>query len=170
MHATSRPARSAAPRHPLLALAGWLLLTFAAAVAGGAASRAAPTFYAALARPDWAPPAALFGPVWSLLYTLMGVAAWLAWRAGAPRRVLALYVVQLVLNALWSTLFFAMHRGAAAFVDILVLIALVVATLVGFWRARPLAGALLLPYLGWISFAAALNLAVWRLNPSLLGA
>ena len=169
MRAAADPSRPTATRRPLLALAGWLLLTFVAAAAGAAASRDAGTFYAALERPPWAPPAALFGPVWTLLYALMGVAAWLAWRAGASRRVLALYVVQLVLNAAWSVLFFAMHRGAAAFVDILLLIALVLATLVGFWRARPLAGVLLLPYLGWITFAAALNLAVWQLNPALLG-
>jgi tryptophan-rich sensory protein len=108
--------------------------------------------------------------VWSVLYTLMGIAAWLAWRAGATRGLLALYVVQLVANALWSWLFFGVHRGGAAFVDILVLIVLVVATLVGFWRVRTLAGVLLLlPYLGWIGFASALNFAVWRLNPQLLG-
>jgi len=162
--------RAPAPaRQPLLALAGWLLLTFLAAAAGAAASRDSAGFYAALLRPDWAPPAGVFGPVWSLLYTLMGVAAWLAWRAGASRRTLALYVAQLIVNALWSVLFFGLHRGALALADIVVLIALVVATLRGFWQARPLAGRLLLPYLAWIVFAAALNAAVWRLNPQLLG-
>jgi tryptophan-rich sensory protein len=163
------PAQPPRAQHPWLALAGWLLLTFAGAAAGAAASRDAAGFYASLVRPEWAPPAMLFGPVWSVLYTLMGIAAWLAWRAGASRGTLALYVVQLVLNALWSALFFGAHRGALAFVDILALIVLVVATIRGFWRVRPAAGALLLPYLAWISFAAVLNYAVWQLNPQLLG-
>jgi tryptophan-rich sensory protein len=156
-------------RHPILGLLGWLALTFLAAAAGAAASMDAGPYYASLVRPEWAPPSTVFGPVWTVLYALMGLAAWLAWRAGAPRRALVLYVVQLVVNALWSWLFFSQHRGGAAFADILLLIALVLATLVMFRRARPLAGALLLPYLAWITFAAALNLAVWRLNPQLLG-
>jgi tryptophan-rich sensory protein len=160
---------TARARHPLLGLIGWMLLTYAAAAAGAAASRDAAPFYAALLRPGWAPPPTVFGPVWSVLYTLMGIAAWLAWRAGASRGVLALYVVQLLLNTLWSWLFFGVHRGGLAFVDILLLDALIVATIVAFWRVRPLAGALLLPYLGWVSFAAVLNHAVWRLNPQLLG-
>ena len=155
--------------HPVAGLIGWLALTFLAAAAGAAASMDAAPFYASLARPGWAPPSTVFGPVWTVLYVLMGIAAWLAWRAGASRGTLVLYVVQLVLNALWSVLFFGLHRGGAAFADILVLIVLVIATLIGFWRVRPLAGALLLPYLGWIAFASALNFAVWRLNPQLLG-
>jgi tryptophan-rich sensory protein len=153
----------------VLALIGWLVVTYVAAAAGALASRDAAPFYSALLRPGWAPPPTVFGPVWSLLYTLMGIAAWLAWRAGASRGVLGLYLLQLALNALWSWLFFGVHRGAAAFADIVVLAVFIVATLAGFWRVRPLAGALLLPYLGWVLFAAALNHAVWRLNPLLLG-
>ena len=134
-----------------------------------AASMDAAPFYTSLARPGWAPPPDVFGPVWTVLYTLMGIAAWLAWKRGAPRGVLVLYVVQLVLNALWSVLFFGRHQGALAFVDIILLLLLILATLAGFWRVRPLAGVLLLPYLAWVGFATALTWSVWHLNPQVLG-
>lgn len=153
-------------------LLGWLLLSFAAAAIGAVASVQAATFYQHLAQPSWAPPSSVFGPVWSVLYALMGIAAWLVWREGGGRRhrgVLGLFVIQLFVNALWSWLFFAWHHGALAFVDIVLLWLLIVATLAGFWRVRPLAGALLLPYLCWVSFASALNFAVWHLNPLILG-
>jgi tryptophan-rich sensory protein len=153
-------------------LPGWLVLCFAAAAIGAFASMDAAPFYAQLARPAWAPPASVFGPVWGVLYLSMGIAAWLAWRPGGfagARGALALFVVQLALNASWSWLFFAWHRGALAFVDIVALILVVAATCAGFWRVRPLAGALLLPYLAWLAFAAALNFVVWRLNPAVLG-
>jgi tryptophan-rich sensory protein len=156
----------------LLGLVAWLALSFFAAAVGGLASVDAPTFYGQLVRPSWAPPGWLFGPVWSVLYLLMGVAAWLVWsRAGfaAARAALILFVIQLVANALWSWLFFVWHLGAAAFVEVLVLWLLIVATIGAFWRVRRLAAVLLLPYLGWVSFAAALTFAVWRRNPGLLG-
>ncbi|NLD56212.1 MAG: tryptophan-rich sensory protein [Burkholderiaceae bacterium] len=124
------------------------------------------------ARPEWAPPSSVFGPVWTVLYALMGIAAWLVWRerhTPGSRRALLLFGAQLVLNTLWSWLIFAWHQGGLAFLDIVVLWLLIVLTIVDFWRIRPLAGALLLPYLAWVTYAAALNLAVWRLNPQLLG-
>ena len=153
-------------------LMGWLALSFAAAAIGAVASRGAPDFYASLVRPDWSPPASVFGPVWTMLYALMAIAAWLVWREGdfaRNRAALALFVMQLLVNALWSWLFFAWHRGALAFADIVLLWVLIVATVAAFWRIKPLAGALLLPYLAWVSFAAALNFSVWRMNPQLLG-
>lgn len=153
-------------------LVGWIIVVFIAAAIGAAASIQAGSFYTQLDRPDWAPPAAVFGPVWTALYALMGAAAWLVWRVGgfrAARSALTLFLVQLALNALWSWLFFGWHRGALAFADILLLWALIVATVIAFWRIRPLAGALLVPYLLWVSFAAALNYAVWQLNPQVLG-
>lgn len=153
-------------------LVAWLLVVFMVAAIGAAASVQAGPFYAQLVRPGWAPPASVFGPVWSLLYALMGISAWLVWRNGgfrAARAALGLFLLQLAVNALWSWLFFAWHQGAAAFIDIVALLALLVATLVSFWRIRPLAGALLVPYLLWVGFATALNYAVWRLNPQLLG-
>lgn len=158
--------------HPYWGLAGWLLATFAAAALGSVASVQAAAFYAQLAQPAWAPPAAVFGPVWSVLYLLMALAAWSVWRArgfSGARIALLLYLVQLVVNALWSWLFFAWHRGDLALADIALLWSLVTATVIAFWRIRPWAGALLVPYLLWIMFAAALNYHVWRLNPLALG-
>src|SRR5690606_36483937 len=114
-------------------------------------------FYGRLALPDWAPPASVFGPAWTLLYVLMALAAWMVWRRAGwsgARGALSLYLVQLLLNALWSWLFFAWRLGGAAFVEVLVMWLAIAATLLAFWRVRPLAGALLLPYLGWVTFAA----------------
>jgi len=155
-----------------LGLIGWLVTSFAASAVGALASIQAKSFYGQLAQPTWAPPPSLFGPVWSLLYAMMAIAAWLVWRCGgfrANRIALSLFLVQLVLNALWSWLFFAWHLGASAFADIVILWVVIVATLVSFWRVRPLAGALLIPYLLWVSFASALNYSVWQLNPQVLG-
>lgn len=152
-------------------LLAWLAITFVAAAAGAVASMDAQAFYAQLAKPDWAPPAAVFGPVWALLYFLMALAAWLVWRQRHGHDVLvalALYLVQLGANALWSWFFFAWHKGALAFNDVILLLALVAATAAAFWRVRPLAGLLLLPYLAWVAFASALTWAVWQRNPGLL--
>ncbi|PWB39387.1 MAG: sensory protein [Rhodocyclales bacterium] len=155
-----------------LGLAGWLALAFAAAAIGAVASVGAKTFYAELVRPAWAPPGWLFGPVWTALYALMGVSAWLVWRergfAGA-RAALALFIVQLAVNALWSWLFFAWRLGGPAFAEVLLLWCLIVATVIAFRRIKPLAAVLLLPYLAWVTFASTLTHAVWRLNPALLG-
>jgi benzodiazapine receptor len=157
--------------NPWLALAGWLLLTGAAGALGAVASVDAREFHATLTQPSWAPPAAVFGPVWTVLYVSMAVSAWLVWRErgfSRARGALGLFIVQLGANALWSWLFFAWHRGAWAFADILLLLALLVATLIAFARIRKLAAVLLVPYLSWVSFATALNYSVWQLNPRLL--
>lgn len=159
-------------RKQILGLIGWLAISFAASSIGAIASLTAGELYTQLVRPDWAPPPSVFGPVWTVLYALMGIAAWLVWRTGgfgANRIALGLFLVQLSLNVLWSWLFFAWHRGALAFADILLLWVLIVATLVAFWRVRVLAGVLFVPYLLWVGFAAALNYSVWRLNPQILG-
>jgi tryptophan-rich sensory protein len=150
-------------------LLGWLLAAFAAAAVGAIASLNAPAFYAELSKPPWAPPAEVFGPVWTVLYLLMGISAWLVWREPRRRRgALVLFGVQLVANALWSWLFFAWHRGALATVEVLVLLVLIAATVRAFWQTSRLAAVLLLPYLLWVSFASALTLAVWQRNPGLL--
>jgi tryptophan-rich sensory protein len=157
--------------NPWLALAGWLLLTAVAGGLGAFASAHAREFYSTLDQPSWAPPAGVFGPVWTLLYMGMAVAAWLVWRErgfSRARGALGLFLVQLAANALWSWLFFAWHLGAAAFADILVLLALIIATLVAFARIRRAAAWLLVPYLAWVCFAAALNWSVWQRNPALL--
>ena len=154
------------------ALAAWLLVSFAAAAVGGIASLEAPAFYEQLALPAWAPPAWVFGPVWTVLYALQGIAAWLVWRApdnGAARGALLLFLTQLGANALWSWLFFAWRQGLLAFAEILVLWLLIVATIAAFARVRRLAAALLAPYLLWVTFATALTYAIWQRNPALLG-
>jgi len=154
-----------------LGLVGWLALAFATAAVGAIASIEASTFYAQLARPVWSPPGYIFGPVWSVLYALMGVSAWLVWREkGAQRRrlALALFVTQLGANALWSWLFFAWHKGALAFADVLFLLALIGAMIATFWSVRRLAAVLMVPYLVWVCFASALTWVVWQTNPALL--
>ncbi|GAB2509157.1 TspO/MBR family protein [Lysobacter humi (ex Lee et al. 2017)] len=161
-----------APRHRIAGLAGWIALCYATAAIGALASIDAASFYADLRRPPWAPPAAVFGPVWTVLYGLMAVAAWRVWRrAGftAARVALGLFVAQLVVNALWSWLFFGWRLGGPALADIVLLDVLVVATIAAFARIDRAAALLLVPYLLWISYATALNAAVWRLNPDLLG-
>jgi translocator protein len=154
-----------------LGLLAWLALVFVAAALGAIASADAPAFYGQLAKPGWAPPASVFGLVWSLLYGLMAVAAWLVWRdKGAAGRTtaLGLFIAQLGANALWSWLFFGWRQGALAFADVLLLLVLVVATAAAFWRIRRAAGLLLLPYVAWVGFASALTWAVWQGNPELL--
>ena len=158
-------------RTQFVGLAAWLFVSFIAAAIGAAASIQAGPFYLSLQRPAWAPPATIFGPVWTVLYVLMGIAAWLVWRVGgfgAARSALTLFLVQLAFNALWSWLFFAWHQGALAFAEVLVLWCLIVATIVAFQRISRLAAALLYPYLAWSTFASALTFSVWRLNPGAL--
>ena len=156
------------PVNPWLALAGWVALCAITGAIGAVASIDAKEFYATLDQPAWAPPAAVFGPVWTLLYVSMAWAAWLIWRErgfARARGALGLFVSQLALNALWSWLFFAWHRGAFAFVDIVALLALIVATVVSFAKIRKLAAWLLAPYLAWVSFATLLSYSVWQRNP-----
>jgi tryptophan-rich sensory protein len=124
-------------------------------------------WYDSLVKPAWTPPGVVFGPVWTVLYILMGAAAWLVWRrAGFSGATfpLSLFIAQLVLNTLWSYLFFGLKNPGLAFVEIVVLWAAILTVLAGFWRVRPLAGVLLVPYLAWVTFAAGLNLQIWRLN------
>jgi len=168
---TSNAATQARPLR-LPALAGWLLLTFAFAAVGAFASAQAGAFYMQLDRPSWAPPAWLFGPAWSVLYLLMGIAAWRVQRTddqASVRREMTLYVVQLALNALWTWLFFAWRQGAWAFVEILVLWLLIAATIRAFGRRDMAAGLLLVPYLLWVSYATALCYSVWQRNLSTFG-
>jgi tryptophan-rich sensory protein len=145
-------------------LAGWIALSVLTGVIGALATSRAGDFYRTLDRPAWAPPSWLFSPVWTTLSVLMGIAAWRVWKAppaqgGADARKLGLtlYVVQLVLNALWSWIFFAWRQGAAAFVEIIVLALFIIATMMAFARVRRAAALLLLPYLGWVLFATMLT-------------
>jgi len=145
-------------------LVSFFVVCFAVAAFG--AQFAPGVWYAALAKPSFNPPDWIFGPVWTVLYAMIAVAGWLAWRRTGTVRtpVLGIYAAQLVLNGAWSWLFFGLHRPGLAFAEILVLAAAIVVNVVLFWKERPLAGALLLPYLAWVSFAAVLNFALWRLN------
>ena len=156
-----------------LGFVGWLLLCFAVAAVGAVASVDAGAFYAQLARPAWAPPGWIFAPVWTVLYFSMALAAWLVWRdarnARALQLALGLFLAQLAANALWSWLFFAWHRGGFAFADIVLLWGLIACTAGQFWRLKPLAGLLLVPYLVWVTFAAVLNWTVWQANHGALG-
>lgn len=156
----------------VVGLAGWLVACLFAAAVGGAASVHASPFFTQLVRPGWAPPPSIFGPVWTILYALMGIAAWLIRRVDGFRgakTAITLFVAQLALNALWSWLFFGWNRGALAFTDILLLWTLILATMISFWRVKPLASILLVPYLLWVTFASALNYSLWQLNPQVLG-
>lgn len=156
----------------VLGLVGWLFATFVTGGIGAFASANAASFYGQLSQPSWAPPAWLFGPVWSMLYLLMGIAVWLVWREHGFRgasTALKLFVAQLFANALWTWLFFVWHQGALSLVEIVALWLLIAGTILAFWRLHRLAALLLVPYLAWVSFATALTLSLWRLNPAVLG-
>jgi tryptophan-rich sensory protein len=148
----------------------WVVVSFSAGIIGSQfTGPAVGTWYAGIAKPAWTPPSAVFGPVWSALYLMMGIAGWLVWRragfAGAPA-AMALFGLQLIFNAAWSGIFFGMRRFDLAFIEIVVLWALILATAIAFWRHDARAGLLLVPYLAWVTYASALNFAIWRLNPT----
>lgn len=127
-----------------------------------------PTWYRELNKPSWNPPDWVFGPAWTLLYILMGIAAWLVWRRGweiqSVRVALVLFAVQLVFNLLWSVIFFGLRSPGLALAEIIILWALILATAIQFFRLDVVSGVLLLPYLLWVTFASVLNGAVWFLN------
>lgn len=153
------------PVHSVLSLAGWLAVVYAAAAVGSFFLPGA--WYAGLKKPAFNPPNWIFGPVWSVLYTIMGIAAWLVWRRGGFAQqgwALALFLAQLFFNALWSPLFFGLKNPALGLLDIALLWLTVLGTVVAFWKARRGAGILLVPYLAWVTFASVLNFALWRLN------
>jgi len=151
-----------------LPLGLFLVLAFAAAALGGlATATSVDTWYPTLRKPSWNPPSWLFSPVWTLLYMLMAVATWRAWRVGdalGARRTASLYSAQLTLNALWSILFFGLRRPDLALLDIVVLWAVLVIILVRYFRIDRIAAALWMPYVAWVTFAAFLNATIWSLN------
>lgn len=152
--------------NPWLALAVFVVLCLAAGAIGGLATAQSVTdWYPTLAKPAWNPPSWVFAPVWTTLYVLMALAAWLVWRKGpAAKFALRMFVVQLVLNVAWSFLFFGARSPGLAVAEIVVLWLAIMATTRAFFRLSQPAGLLMLPYIAWVSFAAVLNLAVWRLN------
>jgi tryptophan-rich sensory protein len=137
-------------------------------LSGIATARGVQEWYPTLVKPVFNPPAWVFAPVWTILYLMMGVAVYLVWQRGlnaaGVRTALILFALQLVLNGLWSVLFFGMHSPGLALVEIVVLWVAIGATVLHFWRLTPIAGGLLLPYLAWVSFAVVLNGSIWFLN------
>ena len=153
----------------LLKLLASLTVVLAAGGIGSlATTRAIPTWYKGLVKPSFNPPEWLFGPAWTMLYLLMAVAVFLVWKQGfgvpGVKLALAVFLVQLVLNALWSVLFFGLRSPLAGLVEIAVLWVAILATIILFFRVSVPAGVLLLPYIAWVSFAALLNAAILRLN------
>jgi tryptophan-rich sensory protein len=151
----------------VLGLIAFVALCFGISVLGGmAAAPALPEWYPALRKPPWTPPGWVFGPVWTLLYPLVAVAGWMAWREGRARFGPLVYLQQLALNAAWPWFFFGQRRPDLALACIVALWVAILATVVAFWRVSRAAAFLMLPYLAWVAFAAALNHAIWRLNLS----
>lgn len=152
-------------------LLAWILGTSLAAIGGAVTAKSANEFYRMLEKPSWAPPGWLFGPAWTVLYILMGIAAWRVWRgagfSGAKVELL-FYALQLVLNMAWSYFFFVRRTGLGATIEVTSLWLSIAITLVLFWRRDTIAGVLFVPYLTWVTFATALTVAVWRRNPTLL--
>ena len=149
-----------------MGLAFWLVASFVPAWIGSWFQPG--EWYAGLTKPALTPPGWVFGPVWTLLYAMMGVAVWLVWKqggSGAAAGALTLFFLQLGLNTMWSYLFFGLKNPGLALLNIVALWLAILATLIAFSRHSRLAGNLLLPYLLWVSFALYLNLQVWRLNP-----
>jgi len=124
-------------------------------------------WYKTIAKPSWTPPDYVFGPVWTTLYIMMAIAAWLIWKPAGFKAVavpLVLFAIQLVLNVIWSLIFFGYHQPGWAFFEIILLWIAILATMIWFFKRSVVAGSLLAPYLVWVSFAAALNFAIWQLN------
>jgi translocator protein len=144
------------------ALAGWVLLAFAASASGAFITPG--EWYASLNKPSFNPPGWVFGPVWTALYAMMGFSAWLVWRRGNARRPLTLWLLQLALNAAWTPVFFGLHWMGVALVIIIAMWLAILATILAFWKRSRAAALLLVPYLLWVGFATVLNAALWHLN------
>lgn len=152
---------------PIMRLILWIIVCQLPAMAGSAVAAGNYAWYHTLNQPAFTPPDWLFAPVWTILYVLMGVAAFLITRHGLSaqnRTALLVFIVQLAVNALWMPLFFGLHQIGLAFVLLLVLTALAVWTVVLFWKLSRNAGWLLAPYIVWLLFACALNGFIWKLN------
>jgi benzodiazapine receptor len=153
-------------RHPWWGLGAWMVFCFSASATAVFVSTG--SWYAGVHKPAWNPPNWVFGPVWTTLYLMMALAAWLVWRDGGWQRravPLGLFVLQWVLNTAWTPLFFGLHRPGVAAVDIALLWVVLITTLILFWRTDKRAGGLMIPYLAWVTFAAVLNVTICRLNP-----
>lgn len=151
------------------ALVGWIGICYLVAWTGATVSPGivSPEWYESIQKPEWNPPAWIFGPVWTFLYTAMGIAAWNVWRKyrfGQARVALSLFLIQLVLNGLWSQLFFGFHQIGWAFLEIIILLFFIVLTTIAFFYKSKLSGWLMVPYIAWVSFATVLNGTIWWIN------
>lgn len=155
-------------KHPALALLFFIFLSFGAAFLGSALTAdSVRTWYVGLRKPSLTPPSWVFGPVWSLLYLLMAISAWLVWRGAGfsgARPAFALFFMQLAFNVLWSAIFFGLHRPGVALAEIVVLEIAIIATAVQFSYFSRTAFWLMVPYIVWVAFATFLNLRIWQLN------
>jgi translocator protein len=144
-----------------------LLIVFGVALAGRFfTDLSVSSWYPTLIKPSWTPTGATIGAVWTILYTLMGIAAWIVWRGGAGigQRPPMIYAVQLLLNAGWSALFFGLRSPGLALFEIGVFWIAILMAAVAFWKVSKVAGAMMVPYLMWVSFAGGLNAMIWRMN------
>lgn len=144
-----------------------LLIVFGIATLGGFLTNlSVGSWYPTLNKPSWTPSGATIGTVWTVLYTVMGIAAWIVWRSGSGgrQRPLAIYALQLLLNAGWSALFFGLRSPGLALLEIGILWLAILATSVTFWKVSKLAGVLMVPYLIWVGFAGVLNAFIWKMN------
>jgi len=155
-------------RNSWLSVLPFIAVCFAAGGIGSLATkRSVQTWYPQLKKPDWNPPNWAFAPVWTLLYVLMALSAWIAWRQAGWERAsgaLVLFGIQLAANCAWSLIFFSMHKIGAAFVDICILLTMIIATSVAFYSISFLAAWLLIPYIAWVTFASYLNFRIWQMN------
>lgn len=156
--------------HPIISLVGAVSVPLGVGVLTSALSMSAvKSLWPRLRKPPWCPPPSLFGPMWSVMYTFMGVASWFAGRAGGGAAALVPYGVQLALNAAWNPLFFLGRRADIALVEIVALGGAAAYTAVKFWQVSTVAGVLMVPYLGWVGVATVLNWEFYRLNGAGLG-
>jgi benzodiazapine receptor len=158
------------PMNKLRQIAGLvvsLLIVFGIATLGGLLTNlSVATWYPSLDKPSWSPSGATIGSVWTILYSFMGIAAWIVWRrgSGGRQRPLAIYALQLLLNAGWSALFFGLRSPGLALLEICILWLAILATSLTFWKVSKLAGVLMVPYLIWVGFAGVLNALIWKMN------
>ena len=152
----------------VVALVVFVGLSVGAAALGGLfTARGVAAWYPTIAKPEWTPDPSVIGAAWTILYPVIGLVGWLIWRAGPSRAVtlaLVLWAVQMALNAAWSGLFFGARSPGLAFAGIVLLWLAILGTVLAAWRPSPTASLMFVPYLAWVSFAGALNLAIWRLN------
>jgi len=147
----------------------FIIISQAAGIIGSIfTSPAIPGWYASLNKPSFNPPGWVFGPVWIILYTMMGLAAWLVWQkwgeSGLAKTAVILFFIHLVFNTLWSFLFFGLQNPLLAFIEIIILWAMILALIILYYQLDKRAAYLMIPYLLWVSFAALLNFSIWRLN------